>query len=716
MKKNSEKARKVVTCSNACYFECGHIVHVKDEQIIKIEGNKDNPLGHGYICNRCRNFTQLVYHPDRITYPMKNVGIKGVQNKWVRVSWDEALNLVVEGLQRVKEKYGPYALVAAIDGRPQTWQAALFIRSLGSPNIWGCTDICEGPAMVADIVTTGTLITELTEPDFEDAKYLLVWGANTIVTHSPYWIQMTKARKRNNAKIVVIDIHRSETAEKADQYIQIKPSTDAALSMALMHVIIKEDLYDREFVEKWCYGFDKLEERIQDWAPERAANITGIDKATIIQLAREYANHSPGALLYDRTGVTQRYGSTQAARANTCLVAITGNIDVPGGNTIMQHYPGLHTRSELYLNPQWRLTPEIETNAIGAKRFPLMWQCVHVCHSQSVVKAILDEDPYPVKGVFLMGSNLVISTPENRLTWEALKKLDFMSACDFFLTPTAECADVFLPAATWPERNDVGGEYNQKCMCVRQAAIEPVGEAREDAEIVIELAKLMKKKGYITDDDSFIKWSSLEEFNDWRLKDTGMTFEELKEAGIKRYEHQYKSYEKNGFKTPTGKVELYSTLYENYQYDPLPNYVEFPEGEHTTPELYEKYPLVMTVAKVKPYWHSDGRQIPWARETIPNPEILIHPEDAEKRKIQNGDWVWVENTKARRIKLKVSVTDKMQKGVLIGRHAWWFPEKPDPDHGAFESNMNVLTNHEPCDPVSGAPSFRGFLVEIYKMD
>ncbi len=702
----------VTSCCNGCYFECGLLVHVKDGKVVRITGDEKNPMNRGYICMRGVNYGHLLYHKDRVIYPIMRVkGRKGEKTTWEKISWDKALDIISDRLQEIKEKYGPLSLAVGIDGRPQHWQTILFGRTLGTPNVWACTDLCEGPAIVADHVTVGQLITQMTEPEYEKSKLIVLWGANPEVTHGPYW-QNILAAKKTGAKIITIDPRYTKVAEKSDLWVRIRPTTDGALAMGLLNVIIDEELYDRDFVKKWTVGFDRLKERVREYPIELIEKITGVPKETILQIGRMMGSIKP-ACLYSRTGVTQKNNATQTARAQTILISILGNLDIPGGQPIPKRYPGLVLRGDFVYDPKNRLKPEVENKRIGSQRYPLAARYIHVCHNQSIVHSILHGDPYRIRGVFLTGTNPVLSNPNTRKTWEALKKLDFFVVSDYFMTPTAEMADIVLPAATWIERDDIGTEYNQKCMGVRQKAIEPVGECWEDLKMVLELVKVMKKKGYVKQEESFINWDTVEELNNFRLKNTGMTFKEFKAKGVVLFEPEYKAYEKTGFRTPSGKVELYSSIFEECGYDPLPNF-QFPlESPETTPELADKYPtILLSGVKTRPYWHSDGRQLEWARKILPNPEVEINEEDARALGINDDDWVWIESTRGGRVKLIARLSDKIPQGIASAQHAWWFPEKPAPEHGCFDSNINVITIDFPCDSISGTPTYKGLLCKI----
>jgi anaerobic selenocysteine-containing dehydrogenase len=324
---------------------------------------------------------------------------------------------------------------------------------------------------------------------------------------------------------------------------------------------------------------------------------------------------------------------------------------------------------------------------------------------------MLTGKPYPLRALYLGGANPIINQQNTKRVWEALKSLDLLVVAEFFMTPTAELADYVLPVTNWLERDECCDGMYMNCVAARQKVVDPPGECRDDIKIAIELVKRLPWA-----EKRFLPWKDADEFNNFRVKDMGLSFEELKKKGYVTVERKYKKYEESGFKTPTGKVELYSTIFEDLGYDPLPKFVEPPESPVSTPELLEDYPLILiTGGRYIAYFHSEGRQIPRLRKMVPDPVIQIHPDSAKEYGIGEGDWVWVETPKFKgeRVKLKATLTTDIDPRVVNADHGWWFPEKPAPEHGCFESNISViLPDDPPRDPVVGAAPTRGSLCRI----
>jgi anaerobic selenocysteine-containing dehydrogenase len=712
--------KKIRSACCGCYLQCSVIGHVEDGKIIKITGEPDDPTTHGSICPKGANFGEYAHHPDRLKYPLKRIGERG-EGKWKRISWDEALDEIVVKLKEVISKYSPLSVV----GCPTYGRNAIlvpFLNALGSPNALGTTDHCEGASIVSDYATVGNFVSNFSHiPDYKNSNCIFIWGTDPSVASNPEWVGIKKVRKERDVKLVVIDPRKIKPAEQATLYLQIRPGTDGALALAMLNVIINEGLYDKEFVEKWCFGFDKLAERVQNFTPEKVQDITWIPAEKIREVARMYATNTP-TCLFNKLGLNQQGNSFYAHRAYASLQAITGNLDVPGGNLLPKRLPGfIHSRDLLgweVFNIEKINVPdvppenrELEGKRIGAKRFPL-WAgpdgASHDAHHQSVFKAMLYDDPYPVKALISLGMNPVVASPNPEEVIRALKNLDLNVAMEHFMTPSAELADFILPASCWCEGDGTAGEFNYSIFTIIQKLVDPPGEAWSDGKFLIELAKRLNL-------DKFPKWKNMREFTEWRLKDTGYTFEDLKQKGLVHYPMEYKTYEKRGFKTPTGKVELYSTWCEKFGYDPLPNYREPYEGEIENPELAEKFPLIFTGRREIFYTKTAGHNLSWARKIMPHNTLEIHPDTAKARGIENDDWVWVENSKSKRIRVKAKVTEKIHPKVVSAVACWWEPDKPGPEHGCLDQNINVLASSDPpYDPVAGTPPMKRIPVEVYR--
>ena len=704
--------KKIIrTVCQGCHPECGVLVQVDDGKVTKIEGDPKHPFSRGSICQKGREYYKFTYHPDRVKYPLKRAGNRG-EGKWERISWEQALTEIAAKVTEIRDTYGPLSngVMHGTGPRASPPAARLLGKALGTPNVISVDlHICMVPAKVGDVFTFGESITLEPGPDYLASKCILVCGANPPVSHLPRGLDILEAKQKHKAKLIVIDPRLTTLASKADLWLQVRPGTDGALILALMNVIIGERLYDKEFVDKWCYGFDKLASRAQEYTPEKAEKITWVPADKIRAAARMYAATKP-ASLHQRVAVNQNISSTQTSRALAILIALTGNLDVAGGNLFPTHMKGFIPESP------YEIDREIDEKRIGGGEFPLIsgpdvpWKFVHGALG---IEAMLTGKPYPLKSLFCFGGNPVMVMPDAKKVWEALKKLGLFVVVDFFITPSAELADYILPAATWLERDDLCHGSYTNLIVARQKAIEPLFECWDDTRIVLELVKKIPWA-----DKKFMPWKSSDERNHYRVKGMGITFDGLKEKGYLSVTPRYKKYEQDGFRTPTGKVELYSTIFEKHGYDPLPSYTEPPESPFSSPELMKEYPFILiTGARCMEYYHSQGHHIPSLRKRVPYPEIEVHPDTAKKENVKDGDWVWVETpqVKGERVRFKVKVTSGIDPRVVHAAHAWWYPEKPAPEHGCFESNIDVvLTDDPPREAICGSVPMRGTLCKLYK--
>jgi thiosulfate reductase/polysulfide reductase chain A len=705
----------VRTVCQGCHSECGVLVHVSEGKVTEIKPDPNHPSSRGYICVKGINYAQFTYHPDRLKYPLKRAGGKG-EGKWNRISWDMALDEIAATLSEVKEKYGSRS-IGAFHGtapRESLFACRLLASALGTPNVIN-TDlhICHAPSMVAEIATVGHSVLQEGGPDYVSSKCILVCGGNPLVSHPPRGRDLLEGVKKNKAKLIVIDPRRIPLAAQADMWLQIRPGTDIALILGILHTIISEELYDRAFVEQYCYGFDELKEHVKAYPPEKAAEITWLSAIQIQEAARLFAQTKP-ATIHHRVAVEHNLNSTQTDRALVILAAITGNLDVKGGNLLPTHVPGYIPTGGVV--GFCKLPLEIAKGRLGSDEYPLISgpePLFLFVHAALAAKAMLHRKPYPLKALFLAGGNPVVNMQNTRRTWEAFKSLELLVVADFFMTPTAELADYVLPATTWLERDECCDEQYMNCIAARQKVVGPLYESRDDIQIAIDLVKRIPWANR-----KYIPWESVEEFNNFRVQGMGMTFEEFKKKGYVLMDRSYRRYEEKGFNTPTGKVEIYSTIFERHGYAPLPTYVEPRESPLSTPELWKDYPYILiTGGRSIEYFHSEGRQIPQLRRSLPDPEIEVHPETAQRENIEEGDWVWVETpqVKGERVRFKVKLTSNLDPRIVHAQHGWWFPEKPTPDHGCFESNIDVVLDDDPPrEKICGSVPLRGTLCRIYK--
>lgn len=696
------------TC-RGCHGVCGVLLHMKDGELIKVTGDPDSPTSQGYLCIKGKSAPELLYHPDRLKYPMKRAGDRG-EDKWQRITWDEALDTVSEELLKVKQNYGAESIVGARGtGRPYYVLFHRFLNCLGTPNRLGFAHLCYGPRLIASAMTCGELpICDYYGFGGIKPKCVLVWGCNLTEVGAADGMcsyQLTQTLN-NGARLIVVDPRRTKLAMGADYWLQIRPGTDSALALGMLNTIIKEELYDKNFVNTWTIGFDELKERVKEYSLEKVAQITWVPTVTIQAAARLYATTKPACLQWG-VGIDQGVNNFQTIRALLILSGITGNIDVPGGDAfwvppsnVVVQAPRLNPDIEL----SEKLSPESKQKMIGASKYKLST----TIQPREFINTVLTEKPYPIKALFIMGSNLLVGHSDCLRMAQALRKIDFIVATDLFMTPTTQFADIVLPAASWLETDDVPDLHMVWCVTAR-SKVDSIGECRDDKEIIFDLARRMGME------DGF-PWHNTTEYCNWLLKDTGMSFEEFKKIGILKGHMRYRKYEQDGFKTPSGKFEIYCSALKDMGYDPLPYYVEPPESPYSTPDIFKEYPLIiMTGARIQAFFHTEGRQIKSLRRLNPDPKVEIHPSTADKLGVNNGDWVWIESPRGGRIKQRASFTEGINPHVINAQHGWWFPEKEPWEYGFTESNVNMLTHGMPCDPQTGSEPWRSFLCKIYKV-
>jgi len=684
---------KVRTVCRSCHGGCGVIAHVKDGKVIKVEGDPESPISHGTLCSKCLAITQLAYHPDRITYPMKK-GNKG----WERITWDEALDTVIGKFKKVIKEYGPESIVIG-QGTGRDYESHLyrFANLLGTPNVLTAGHMCYVSRVAATLITCGNLPV----CDYAaDPKCIVMWACNPQWTNPDeykgegFW----RAYKRGS-KLIVIDPRKGFLAKKADLWLQLRPGTDAALAFGFLHVIIDEGLYDEAFVKNYVHGWEAFKERVKTYPLERVEEVTWVKKELIRKAARIYATIKPACINWG-VPTEQTLNCTDCTRLLTGLMAVTGNLDVAGGNAFFVPPP---VRPVSHFSRHKDLSPEQWKKRLGGEQYKLASR-VALITPKVAWDAILTGKPYPLKAGLLCGTNPVITRANAREAYKALKKIDFLAVIDFFMTPTAELADIFLPAGTWLEQNHVADNWKRHGYALaRQKAVE-IGECWQDHKIFLELGKRMGQEW----------WDTVEDALDYLLEPSGLTWEQFKEKGFLKGEQVYHKYREKGFSTPTGKVELYSTILEKWGRDPLPRYTEVPEGPISRPELLKEYPYILNAGLRTPtFFHSANRMIPWLREIRPDPIVEIHPETAAKHGIAEGDWVTIESPRGH-VKERAKLTDSIDPRVVVAEHGWWFPEVKEPGHGWDTANINILTDnsHESMDPVMGATNLRVLLCKL----
>ncbi len=683
-----------------CHGGCGVLVYTKNGKAAKIAGDPDCPINHGTLCTKGIASVQLAYHPDRLTYPVKRVGPKA-SGKWERISWDEALDTIADRMLGYKEKCGAESVVMGYGtGRENEAAVYRFANLLGTPNVLTAGHFCYGPRLATSIITCGS------NPivDYENhPKCIMVWGNNLVISNpDEYKGESFSASVDRGAKIIAVDPRLTRIAARADIWLQLRPGTDMALAFGMLNVIINEELYDKEFTENYCHGWEPFVKRVNEYPLDKVEEITWVPRDKIREAAHLFATTKPAAIQWG-VAIEQQINCADNNRILLALMGITGNIDIPGGQVIFKT-PKIRNVSQFGAHKM--LTKEQAKKRLGGDRFRLAGNFA-IINPKCVWDAILEEKPYPVKMLFLISSNPVMTRANAREVYRALEKVEFMVIADFFITPTAELADIVLPAATWLEMDYIGDFWKRHGYILPRRKVIEVDECRSDHEMLNDLAHRVGQEKYW--------WDTFEGGLDYILEPMGITWQEFKKKDYIRGEVKYQKYKEKGFSTPTKKFELYSTLLEKWGYDPLPQYREPPEGPRSTPELYREYPYILITGRRLPgFFHAENRQLPWMRELHRAPVVEIHPETAKKERINEGDWVVIESPREK-IRQRAKIFAGMDPRIISAEHAWWFPEKKDPDHGWDESNINILTDnaYESCDPAMGATHVRSLLCKIY---
>jgi anaerobic selenocysteine-containing dehydrogenase len=664
------------------------------------------------MCAKGLSSIQEVYNPNRILHPLRRKGKRG-GGEWERISWEEALETVAGKMKESISEHGTSSVaIGQGTGRGYNRYTFRFARSIGTPNMIVPADFCYGPRIaVFGMMVGGRLYCDYHGWGGEYPKTQISWGKQLEISNADgemaVWFLDSLDRAEN---LILIDPRATRLAGRADLWLQVRPGTDAALALGMLNVIINEGLYDKNFVENWTYGFAKLRERVQEYPPERVAEITWIPEDKIIRGARMLATAKPGCI---QVGESLEAGnnSIQTLRAIVCLMAITGNIERPG-SMVNWVPPATGPLEDFALE-----VPAPQETAVGVEEFRLLAQGPFaMCHTHTAFRQ-LSEGRCPIRVLHLQGTNPLAAYPNTRQVKEGLLNVGFLSVADLYMSPTAEIADLILPVAHWLETDDILDMHPRFMIGAINRVVDPPGEAWPDNQIFNELGKRLAPQYWFDD---------VEEMLDYELRKANLAWKEFGKMGFLarmgkdqpyyKYRTDYWRQE-GGFPTATGKVELYSTLMEELGYDPLPYHREPNESPYSAPELAQQYPLILSAGGRQPYYfHSQYRQVPWLRERQPYPIVQIHPATAGDLGIEEGEWVWIETPRGR-IKQVAQLFGGMDPKVVVAQASWWYPEEPGPDHGLWKSNVNVLTsNAPPYDPAMGSTTFRALLCRVYKVE
>lgn len=666
---DSREKEKVTSCR--CHFcgsaACNVNVFSKGDMVTKVLPDPEWPNSEAH-CSRLANEGKAAleyhYHADRLNYPLKRTGKRG-ENAWEQISWDQALDEISARLNALRAEFGPETL-AAITGThhysDNTWPKSRFLNLFGSPNNLGNEQICHGPMTKAYETTLG----------WAGQLYMVAGVTKCLVLNSnqresaPPMFSNIEQCKWAGGKIISINPRFGDVGRLADYYVPLRPGTDGALYLAWLHVIIEEELYDKEFVEKWCVGFDDLREAVKEWTPEKAAEVCWVPADTIAETARVYATNKPSRIIAMQAYDGQAPNGFRTLRAVAMLEAITGNIDdacyvlgpYTGENLFIDDFQMECTdripedqwkkqvggeRFSVLGYPGWKLIGEQQKKRFGTQMYSY-WS--NQAHGPLVWRQILSGEPYPIKALIISGAAPLTKYSNPKIIYEAYKKLDLIVVLDFFHNPNTMMADYVLPMSDWMERDilETNTGHLSGFLASGMRAVNPMFERRSDYEFWRELGMRCGQQ-----DDW--PWKTLRDVYDYRLSPQNLTFEEFalrkKSDAIPLVYHMYeqtnpKTGKPYGFGTPSGKVELKSAILDELGFDPVTHYEEPNFSPYSTPEYAEKYPYILiTGGRVQPYYHSEHRQIPSLRAQHPDPIVEINPETAQALNppVADGDWV-----------------------------------------------------------------------------
>ena len=661
-------------CGKMCGASCGVIVTTENGKIKEIKGDPDYPPTRGYICAKGRAYPELIYHRDRVTKPLRRVGPRG-SGMWEEITTDEALRHIGDRLREITARYGSESIVLHRGAHRNDLVTDMLIRlgkALGTPNIANLDNVCSMARAFADIYTYGMK----SFPDTKaPSKCILVWGRNSLETGSESMINIFPEARRNNAEILVIDPRRTSIAAQANQWIKPKPGNDGYLAIALIKTIIDEKLYDVDFVENWTIGFPELVTLIDGYSYDGLAEATWVPVEEYKRFARTYATTKPAAV---QTGnpIDQTQNAFHTARLISTLRAITGNLDTPGGDFLNEGFP----LSDLKDITDRSTRPMIGARyAVAAKHY--------LTPSQESLRAALTGEPYPVKASIMFGTNPLLTYVDTEKIFEALGKLDLIVTVEFFKSTTANYSDIILPAAANHEYEDLSprsGHIN-----TRPKLVEPPGECRSDIQWINLLAAQMGVG------DQF--WESEEEVFDYVLMPIGKSYRELVDNGTLWAPQRYMKYMTEGFRTPSGKVEIYSETLKEMGISPLPRIK--PQITST-----EEYPLALTTGKDYYSYHSSWRQLPSLREKSSEPFVELNPATCEKYGLEEGKMAVIETVKGR-ITQRIRLNPDIDPRIVYAAFGWGYPED---ERGWRRQNLNMLTDWDtPLCEAMGATTFRG---------
>lgn len=694
------------TCSLDCPDSCGVLATVDTAtgRVVRLAGDPSHPVTRGFLCGKVARYLDRVYAPDRVLHPLRRrAGVPkgplapGTESEaFEQISWDEALDTIAQNLQRISDAHGPesvlpYSYAGTIGQLGYGSMDRRFFHRLGASQL--DRSICASAGTAAMNAVYGTRLGP--EPQsFVHAKLIVAWGANLHGNSIHLWPFIEQAR-RNGARLVVIDPYQTKTARLADQHLAIRPGTDTALAMGMMHVILRDGLEDRDYIESCTHGFEALRDRVMtpDYAPERVAKITGLDAAIIIALARAYATTAP-AIIRMNYGIQRTDNGGTAARAVGMLPLLTGAWKHHGGGVL------LSTSASFGFNSAKLQMPELmQQSPLG--------RVARTVNMSRLGHALTELSGPPIKAMFVYNSNPAAVAPNQAAVLRGMRRADLFTVVhDSFFTDTADHADIVLPAPTFLEQDDVQGAYGHYFVQLSPRAMLPLGESRSNVWVFGQLGQRMFADAFFRDTERDLIAQALDSKHPWHA---GITLERLEQEhcvslDLPRNERgEFLPFcDASWFRTPSGRGEFYSDLLAAQGLDPLPGYVPTPERSDST------QPLRMLARKADHWMNSTFANTPqhraMERDRIGLHSLEIHPADAAARGIASGDMVRVANERGS-IHLQASFSGRVHPGTVAATLGW---NKLSGDG----NGVNVLTSERLTD-LGGGATFYAVNVQVH---
>ena len=682
----SKSSAEVATFCHLCPGHCSMTAIVEDGRVVDLEPEMKSGLyAEQCALNKGRfSIPEILGHKDRLLYPQRRVGERG-EGRWERISWDEALDAVAAKFSDIKRMLGPESVAFGL-GEPKGMEFAFAQRlatAFGTPSVVTPGWSCGIPKAMAGAFTNGA---GSVCDDDAPSQLIVLWGSN--MNHTTGGLRRETLEKVIEAggKLIVVDPQRTDVAKLADLWIRPRPGSDGALAAGILMVIIEDELYDHAIVADRTVGFEELKTEFAGISLDEVARLTWVKRAHIEEFARAYAAARPAAM---QTGnaVDQLVNSFQTGRVIAIMRAICGHLNVPGGDVFLTAPDYTRPGSFFLLNKYPR-----DAKKIMGEKFKFAQRSAFI-PPHVLTRAILHDDPVPIKAAMFILSNPLVSYPDSKETYLALMKLDFIVVSELFMTPTAAHADIVLPAAWGMEHEEVGywpGWYEE--IRAHPKLVDAPGECRPDTWIINELAKrLGLGEDFFDDDDDAL---------DAMLKPSGMGYREFKDTCTLR---PTKDYKRHDYRTPSGKIEIYSERLEEIGYAPLPRWDELKR----MPELPDEFPLLLTNAKEEAYMLTGYKNVASVRIMRPEPLVELHPDTAAEYGLAEGDWINIE-TEAGAIKQRLALNRGLDARVVMASFGWWFPEQPESGYGWRGSNINMLVPSGPdFDPSTGGVTLRG---------